>query len=259
MTDRRQRQKEQRAAKKELEKKRDARKELRKRLLTALGFGIAVVAVFAIASFLSPDGEVPSGYEAFRSQPTACGADQPPEEPVLQFDEPEVQTDIAGATSATATIETSCGPIEIGLNLDSLQTVNSFAFLAREGFYDGQVFHRILEGFDAQGGDPEADGTGGPGYRVPDEFPPDDFVYDKGAVFMANRGRGTTGSQFRIALVDLPSLNPNFNLLGQVVSGQETLEKIAMVDTALSPGTRENSLPLESVYINSVTIDITGS
>lgn len=259
MSDRRQRQKELRAAKKKAEKKKEARRELSRRLLTAFGFGALVVGFFAVTSFLEGDGALPTGYELFRSQETACDAEAPPEESVASYDQPEPQTDLEDATSATATIETSCGPIVIELALENEVTVNSFVFLAREGFYDGQAFHRILEGFDIQGGDPAADGTGGPGYTIADEFPRDDFVYEEGAVFMANRGRGTTGSQFRIALSDLTILNPSFNLLGHVVSGSDTLEKMAAIDTALSPGTRESSLPLESVYIESITIEVTGS
>lgn len=258
MSDRRQRQKELRAAKREAERKREARSELGRRLLTALGFGAVVVGFFALTTIFDGDGTLPTGYELFRSQPTACDADAPAEEEVLEFDAPEVQQDLQDATSATATVETSCGTFVIDLALDYPATVNSFVFLAREDFYDGQVFHRVLEGFDIQGGDPAANGTGGPGYRVPDEFPPDDFVYEKGAVFMANQGRGTTGSQFRIAMDDLTILNPSFNLLGYVVQGMEVLEVIEQVDTAISPGTRENSLPLESIYIEDVVIEVSG-
>lgn len=259
MPDRRQRQKEQRAAKKAAEKKQEARKELTRRLLTALGFGLVVVGIFAAGSFFSRDGEIPTGYEAYREQPTACVADQPPPETVMEFGEPEVQDDLTSATAAKATIETSCGPIEIELDLNNPATVNSFVFLAREGFYDGQVFHRILTGFVIQGGDPEAGGTGGPGYRIPDEYPDDDFAYESGVVAMANRGRGTTGSQFFVVVGDATSLTPTFNVLGRVTSGQDTLERIAAVNTAQQPGSVENSLPLESVYIEGVEVDITGS
>ncbi|REK19264.1 MAG: peptidylprolyl isomerase [Actinobacteria bacterium] len=259
MSDRRQQRKELRAAKKEAEKKKEARRELGRRLLTAFGFGALVVGFFALTAIFDGDGALPSGYELFRSQPTACGAEAPPEENVVQFEAPEDQADLEGASEVVATIETSCGPIVIDLNLDYPETVNSFVFLAREGFYDGQAIHRILEGFDIQGGDPSADGTGGPGYTISDEYPPENYEYEEGDVFMANRGRGTTGSQFRIALRELAILNPSFNLLGHVISGQETLERMTEIDTALSPGTRESSLPLETVYIESVTIEVTGS
>jgi peptidylprolyl isomerase len=178
---------------------------------------------------------------------------------VQQFDAPEVQDDLEGATAVTATLETSCGPIVIELDLDNPQTANSFVFLAREGFYDGQVFYRVLANFAIQGGDPEANGTGGPGYRVPDEFPPDDFVYEEGVVAMDNRGRGTTGSDLFIVVGDASALNPQFNVLGTVTSGEGTLEAIRGIETARRPGFREDSLPLETIYIESVTIEITGS
>jgi cyclophilin family peptidyl-prolyl cis-trans isomerase len=259
MTDKRQRQKEQRAAKKEAEKKTEARRELRKRLLTALGFGLAVVGIFAVAAFFSNEGEIPTGYESYRNQPTACGAEAPDPESVAQFEQSEPQADLATAASATATITTSCGPIEIELDLGNEATVNSFVFLAREGFYDGQVFHRILDGFVIQGGDPEANGTGGPGYRIPDEHPEGDFEYEEGTVAMANRGAGTTGSQFFVVVGDATNLTPTFNVLGEVISGQDTLDLIGAVPTAQQPGSVEQSLPLESVYIESIEIDVTGS
>lgn len=260
MTDRRSRQKEQRAAKKAAEKKKAARKELGRRLVTALGFGAVVVGVLVIGGVFAGDGALSSTYEKYRSQPTACGAEAPPELEAMQFAEPEAQADLSSASSANALIETSCGPIVIELDLDNAETVNSFVFLARQGFYDGQVFHRILADFAVQGGDQASDGTGGPGYRIPDELPADDFVYTPGIVAMANRGRGTSGSQFFVVLGESAStLNNQFNVLGEVVSGQDTLDAIATVDTARRPGSVEDSLPLESVYIETVSIEITGS
>ncbi len=256
MTDRRRRQKEARAAKRKAEKKQKARRELGRRLVTALGFGLLVVGVIAVGAFFGGDkGDLPSGYEGYRNQPTACGAEQPPSELVLNFEAPEPQGDLESVT--TATVDTSCGEIVIELDPAGYpETVNSFVFLARQGFYDGQVFHRILADFVIQGGDPVADGTGHPGYRIPDEFPREDFEYLDGTVAMANAGKGTTGSQFFIVLSDSASvLNPQFNVLGNVISGQETLARIAQVEVATRPGSRERSLPLETVYINSVTIE----
>ena len=262
MTDRRQRQKEQRAAKKEAEKKQAARKELRRRIGTALLFGLAVVAVFAVGAFLGGDeGALPGSYEGFRAQPTACGATQPPAEEVLQFASPEPQTDITASSTVIATMTTSCGEIVIELDPSGApETVNSFVFLAREGFFDGQVFHRVVKEFRSFTGDPEANGTGGPGYTISDEFPSEEFVYVPGVVAMQNQGRGTTGSEFFFVTgEDASVLTPQFNVLGTMLSGEETLARIEQIETALRPGSRERSLPLETVYIESLTIEVTGS
>ena len=90
--------------------------------------------------------------------------------------------------------------------------------------------------------------------------PTADFVYAPSVAAMYNTGKGTTGSQFFIVTgEDASALNPQFNVLGEVVSGDETLDLVSQVETATRPGTREKSLPLETVYIDSVTIDVTGS
>ena len=262
MTDRRRRQKEQRVAKREAEKKQTARRELGRRLGTALVFGVLVVGILALGAYFGNDeGDLPRSYEGFRNQPTACGAEQPPPEQVAEYTEPEPQADITPSTLVTATLQTSCGEIVIELDPANYpETVNSFVFLAREGFFDGQVFYRIVEDFQLFAGDPMADGGGGPGYRIPDEFPPEDFVYTPGVVAMDNVGKGTTGSQFFIVLGESADvLNPQFNLLGKVVAGQEALDRIQEIQTARRPGSVDESLPLETVYIESVTIDVTGS
>lgn len=263
MSDRRQRQKEQRAEKREAEKKQASRKELFRRLGTALVFGLVVVAVFAFSGiFTGESTDLPSSYEGFRSRPTACDADQPPAETVMSFDAPESQSDITSTSKVTAKMATSCGEIVLELLPEkSPETVNSFVFLAREGYFDGQVFHRIVENFVIQGGDPSADGTGGPGYVIADEFPTaNDFTYEVGVVAMANRGARSTGSQFFIVIgEDAQHLTTNFNVLGRVVSGQDALVRIAAVPKGVSPGSVEESLPLETVYIESVTVDVTDS
>ncbi|HEY4606559.1 MAG TPA: peptidylprolyl isomerase [Acidimicrobiia bacterium] len=262
MTDRRRRQKEQRAAKRQAARKQEARKELGRRLGTAVIFGLVIVAIFVVgAVFGGDEGDLPGGYEGFRNQTTACGADQPDPEPVLRFAGPERQTDVSADSTVVATLDTSCGEIVIELDAaGSPETVNSFVFLAREGFFDGQVFHRIVQDFRVFAGDPEATGSGGPGYRVADEYPPSDFVYRPGVVAMDNVGKGTTGSQFFIVIGEAASvLNPQFNVLGEMRSGEETLDLIAGVETAPRPGSREESLPLETVYIESVTVEVTDS
>ena len=259
MSDRRQRQKEQRAAKREAERKKEARGELMRRLGTALVFGLVVVGIFAFSGVFGGDStDLPGSYEEYREQETACGASQPAAEQVMTFEAPETQTDISANTEVRAVLDTSCGEIVIELDpAGSPATVNSFVFLAREGYFDGQVLHRIAENFVVQGGDPQANGTGDPGYVVPDEFPSEDFSYEEGVVAMANRGANSTGSQFFIVIgEDARFLLPQFNVLGEVVSGDEPLEDIAAIPTGIAPGTVEQSLPLETVYINKVTIEV---
>ncbi|HUP14913.1 MAG TPA: peptidylprolyl isomerase [Acidimicrobiia bacterium] len=256
MTDRRQRQKEQRAARLEEEKKAATRKEFRRRILVALGIGLGLTAVLVLTSLLgNQPTTLPASYQAFRDQPTACGAEAPPDVEIMSF--PEAEDQGLGSEPVTITINTSCGPIVLELDPASYpETVNSFVFLASEGFYDGSVFHRIASEFVIQGGDPEATGTGGPGYVVPDEFPPDDFIYEEGVVAMANAGGGTTGSQFFVVVGDdARVLNNTFNVVGRVVSGEETLDAIEAVPTSVAPGTNERSRPTETVYIESIEIN----
>ncbi len=259
MTDRRRRHKEQRAAKLKAEKKKKARRELARRLVIALGFGILVIGFFAAGSLFGKDGtSLPPTYEKYRNQPTACGADQPEPEKPMTFSEPTQQDDLASVTNAVIT--TSCGDIVIELDPANYpDTVNSFVFLARQGFYNGQVFHRIIANFVAQAGDPSADGSGGPGYRIADEYPAADFTYVEGTVAMGNGGKGTTGSQFFFTLGGSGSvLNPQYNILGNVVSGQDTLKKMAEVAVSTRPGSSERSVPQETVYIETITIETAG-
>lgn len=262
MTDRRQRQKEQRAAKRAAQRKAAQRSELFRRLVTGLIFGAIVIGIFVLPGLIGTgEGDLPRSYEDYRSQPTACGAEAPPPETPMTFQAPEPQTDITPTSTVTATIATSCGEIVVELDAANFpNTVESFVFLAREGFYDGQVFHRVAEDFVIQGGDPAANGTGGPGYVIEDEYPDADFEFSEGVVAMANRGARSTGSQFFIVIGDRAQfLVPGFNILGTVVSDQDTLAKIAAVETGVAPGSVERSLPLESVYIESITITVDGS
>jgi cyclophilin family peptidyl-prolyl cis-trans isomerase len=113
-------------------------------------------------------------------------------------------------------------------------TVNSFVFLARQGFYDGVTFHRVLEGFMAQGGDPTGTGTGGPGYEFVNED--NDLTFDKaGVVAMANAGRDTNGSQFFITFVPRPQLNGGYTIFGQVVDGMDVVNGITKRDPEQNP------------------------
>lgn len=259
MTDRRRRQKENKAARKEAEKKAESRREVFRRIGVAFAMGGSVVLLFLLISLFGADSDsLPGSYEGYREQPTACGADAPPAEEIMSFETFDPQPDLADAGVVTATITTSCGDIVVEMDPGrSPESVESFVFLARSNFYDGTVFHRISEGFVAQGGDPEASGIGGPGYTISDEYPDSDFEFEPGVVAMANAGRGTTGSQFFVVLGDKASvLTSSYNILGRVVSGQDTLDRIAEVPTAVRPGSREQSLPLETVYIENVEIAV---
>ena len=113
-------------------------------------------------------------------------------------------------------------------------TVNSFVFLVRQGFYDGVTFHRVLEGFVAQGGDPTGTGAGGPGYEFINED--SDLKYDKaGVVAMANAERDTNGSQFFITYAPLPRLNGGYTIFGQVSDGMDVVNAITRRDPSQNP------------------------
>jgi peptidylprolyl isomerase len=113
-------------------------------------------------------------------------------------------------------------------------TVNSFVFLAREGFFDEVTFHRVIDGFMAQGGDPSGTGTGGPGYQFVNED--SDLKFDKaGVVAMANAGRDTNGSQFFITFGPAENLNGGYTIFGQVVSGMEVVNNLTRRDPQVSP------------------------
>lgn len=113
-------------------------------------------------------------------------------------------------------------------------TVNSFAFLACKGFFDGVTFHRVLEGFMAQGGDPEGTGAGGPGYEFVNED--SDLTFDKaGVVAMANAGRDTNGSQFFITFAPTPQLDSGYTIFGQVIEGMDVVNGITRRDPDAAP------------------------
>ncbi len=198
----------------------------------------------------------PSDYDGFRRQDPACGATAPPEITPLQFSAPD-DMGIDPVGTPRATIVTSCGVIVAELDPSAAPaTVNSFAFLAGEGYFDGTVSHRVLAGFVVQAGDPTATGFGNPGYSIPDEFPEEGFVYERGVLAMANGGPGTTGSQFFIMLDDAP-LPPQFSVFGTVVEGFEVLDAIAALP--VGPSVRaELSVPLQTLYLESVTVEATG-
>ena len=170
-------------------------------------------------------------------------------EPKQQFAEaPEMGID--PSKRYTATMETSMGTLVISLDaVNAPITVNNFVFLAAHHYYDGVVFHRIINGFVCQGGDPTGTGRGGPGYRFPDE--PVKNRYQIGSLAMANAGPNTNGSQF--FLISGPSgagLPPQYNHFGKVVKGLEIVDQMQRVETDRS------DRPHQDVVINSVTISV---
>jgi len=126
-----------------------------------------------------------------------------------------------------AVLETDLGEMKIKLFAEKAPiTVNNFIFLAKEGYYDNTIFHRVIGNFMVQGGDPTGTGRGGPGYKFRDEFHPD-LKHDKrGILSMANAGPNTNGSQFFITHVETPWLDNKHSVFGEIVSGEDTLMKI---------------------------------
>jgi len=135
----------------------------------------------------------------------------------------------------SATLETSRGTIVCELfTKDAPKTVNNFVFLAREGFYDGTSFHRVIADFMVQGGDPTGTGRGGPGYRFEDEVKENPHQHARGVLSMANAGPNTNGSQFFITHVETPWLNGKHTVFGRVLSGQDVVDSVQQGDTLTS-------------------------
>ncbi len=156
------------------------------------------------------------------------------------------------AKSYTATIETTRGTMKADLFASEAPiTVNNFVFLARENFYDGIRFHRVVKGFMVQTGDPNGDGSGGPGYSFEDE--PVTRDYTRGTLAMANRGPDTNGSQFFIVHADAP-LDKNYTIFGQVTEGLEVLDAIANVPVGINPNMGEESAPREEIQIVDISV-----
>ncbi len=160
---------------------------------------------------------------------------------------------------ATAIFQTNMGDFEIELfTKECPETVWNFINLAegrqeinndeKKNFYDGLIFHRVINGFMIQGGCPDGNGTGGPGYRFNDEFSSELTHVSKGILSMANAGPGTNGSQFFITLVPTPHLDGHHTVFGKVISGIEVVEKIGETDV----GAQDK--PVDDVVMQKLTI-----
>lgn len=221
--------------------------------------GLAALGAGAWALFLR-DEPAPTEPAAQTTAPTeeetvagqaACGAEAPAnagEQKPMFPEPPEMQ--LAKGTDYRAEMKTSCGTVVIDLYEEQTPiTVNSFVFLAKQGFYDGLTFHRVIKDFMIQGGDPAGNGTGGPGYSFEDEFV-DSLTFDQKEYLlaMANSGPATNGSQFFVT-TSLPShLNGKHTIFGEVVEGQDVVDKIEALQT--DAGDKPTATP----YIESVTI-----
>jgi peptidyl-prolyl cis-trans isomerase B (cyclophilin B) len=213
----------------------------------ALGV-FALVAVAIVAAILIGRS---GGDDESTTTASANGCKQVavPKPKQVSFEAPK-NTVKPGETVA-ATVETSCGAFDIALDSKRApKTVNSFAFLSEEGFYDGLSFHRVAPGFVIQGGDPLGTGTGGPGYSV-DEKPPANLAYTKGVVAMAKSSAeppGRSGSQFYVVLAADAGLPPEYALVGKVNKGMDVVERIGKL------GTPEEK-PKQTVLIEKITIE----
>ncbi len=254
----RQRKKEAAAARRQA--MREAAERRRKRRIFTLAAITAIVVLgggaFAFMTVRAPEQDtIAEGTPTPEADPAtgdvACGGEVPPAagEEKATYEAPEDQN-LQDDQAYLLRLETSCGTIDIALDhRRAPETANSIAFLARQGFYDGLTFHRVVPDFVLQGGDPQGDGTGGPGYKV-EEAPPENLTYTRGVVAMAKAGQepaGTSGSQFFIVTGDEAPLPAEFALLGEVIEGMAVAEEIEALGTGDGP-------PSQTVYIEQAGI-----
>lgn len=209
----------------------------------------ALVAVAVVAVILIGRGGGGSETSTTTASAAGCTRVEAPEAKDVSFKAPKQV--IAKGEKLTAVVETSCGSFDIALDSKRApKTANSFAFLAEEGFYDGLTFHRVASGFVIQGGDPQGNGSGGPGYNV-DEKPPSNLAYTKGIVAMAKSPTeppGRSGSQFFVVTGPDAGLPPEYALVGKVSEGFETVARIDKLGQA-------DETPKQTVEIEKITIE----
>jgi len=210
--------------------------------------GFAVVAIVVVAAILISRGGGGDDSSTTASSDGCKEVEAPAPKKVSLKAPPQT---VKKGEKLTAVVETSCGTFEIALaTKEAPKTVNSFAYLAEEGFYDELTFHRIVPEFVIQGGDPEGTGSGGPGYSVV-EKPPANLAYTKGVVAMAKTGAeppGTSGSQFFVVTGADAGLPPEYALVGKVDKGMDVVERIGKLGTPAEQ-------PKQTVLIDKVTIE----
>lgn len=222
--------------KKIAERQKALRAQRSERIIRYTGLGVIVLLLIAGVWYFSPKGQ---------QDQTACErfADIPAAE---QYDEPPLNIDLTKQYSANVKMANG-GAFLIQLFPDKApKTVNSFIFLSCKGYFDGLTFHRVIENFMAQGGDPTGTGSGGPGYQFEDEI--SDLTFDKaGLVAMANSGANTNGSQFFITYAPTPHLNGKHTIFGEVIEGMDVVNGL----TRRNP---EETPTFEGDAIESITI-----
>jgi len=203
---------------------------------------VALAACGGGADSTSTGASLPSGCEQV--------AKPPPKKRQLKRPPQTVQT----GESLTAMVDTSCGRFDIRLDTSQApRTVSSFVYLARKGFYDDTIFHRIVPDFIIQGGDPLQSGQGGPGYSTT-EAPPRNATYRMGTVAMAKTAvepAGRSGSQFFVVIASDAGLPPNYAILGKVSSGFNIVKKIGSLG---DPASGDAGTPLATVVIRRITV-----
>ena len=208
---------------------------------------LVILAVIFLTVFLLVQNQVQTSEQLTNNQMNKIKNNQPAT--VKTMPTPKMQID--QRKTYIAELETIVGTIKINLNAQQTpKTVNNFVYLAKKGFYDKTIFHRVIKGFMIQGGDPLGNGTGGPGYRFDDES--FEGEYTRGTVAMANAGPNTNGSQFFIMHEDY-NLPKDYVIFGQVVEGMEVVDNIASA-TVKAGASGEVSSPVEPILVNKVTI-----
>ena len=215
------------ANKKKIEaRERALQKQRTERTIQYIGIAVLVLAVIGIAWLLWPDSTPEQAQAPEELAPESAEG--------LYSAAPPMSIDAEKQYLATFKLANG-DEFVVELFADKApKTVNNFVFLAREGFYDGTTFHRVLDGFMAQGGDPTGTGMGGPGYEFEDEF--SDLTFDKpGLLAMANSGPNTNGSQFFITFVPTPHLDGLHTIFGEVVEGMDVVNNITRRDPNTNP------------------------
>lgn len=227
-----------------------------KKLMTMIFACLTAVALVAGCSS-APDQTAPTQPTAPAEKPVSKEPAQPAGPTGEKKYEKAPAMQIDKTKTYQAKVSTSMGDITIDLFAkDAPIAVNNFVFLAKDKFYDGITFHRVIKDFMIQTGDPLGTGVGGPGYTFEDELK-NGHKYEVGVVAMANAGANTNGSQFFIGSgKDVENLEnaPNYTIFGKVVGGLDVVQKIAGTKVKTNPQTGEPSVPEQTIKINTVTI-----